>query len=152
VEIGKGLERYQGHPIPSSDAPLQSTTLRAVKKKELTLETVIYHNPRCSKSRATLKLLEERGLNPTIIEYLVSPPDKETLEKILSLLSLQPGDLMRRGESIYKELGLDNPALNNDELVQAMIDNPILIERPIVVAGDKARIGRPPEQVLEIFQ
>jgi len=116
------------------------------------LETVIYHNPRCSKSRATLKLLEERGLNPTIIEYLVNPPDKETLEKILSLLSLQPGDLMRRGEHIYKELGLDNPALNNDELVQAMIDNPILIERPIVVAGDKARIGRPPEQVLEIFQ
>ena len=116
------------------------------------METVIYHNPRCSKSRATLKLLEDRGLNPTIIEYLVSPPDKETLEKILSLLSLQPGDLMRRGESIYKELGLDNPALNNDELVQAMIDNPILIERPIVVAGDKARIGRPPEQVLEIFQ
>lgn len=116
------------------------------------METIIYHNPRCSKSRATLQLLEERGLKPTIIEYLVNPPDKETLEKILSLLSLHPGDLMRRGERIYKELGLDNPDLNNDELVQAMIDNPILIERPIVVAGDKVRIGRPPEQVLEILQ
>ena len=116
------------------------------------METVIYHNPRCSKSRATLQLLQERGLNPTIIEYLINPPDKETLETILSLLSLQPGELMRHRESIYKELDLGNPALNNDELVQAMIDNPILIERPIVVAGDRARIGRPPEQVLEIFQ
>ena len=116
------------------------------------METVIYHNPRCSKSRATLQLLQERGLNPTIIDYLNNPPDRETLEKILSLLSLQPVELMRSGESIYKELGLDNPSLNNDELIQAMIDNPILIERPIVVAGDRAKIGRPPENVLEIFQ
>ncbi len=116
------------------------------------METVIYHNPRCSKSRATLQLLRDRGLNPTVIEYLDDPPGKETLLKILSLLKLQPRQLMRRAESVYQELGLDNPDLSDDELVQAMLDNPILIERPIVLAGRMARIGRPPEQVLEILQ
>ena len=116
------------------------------------METVIYHNPRCSKSRATLQLLRDRGLNPTVIEYLVEPPGKETLLKILSLLTLQPRQLMRRTESVYQELRLDNPGLSDDELIQAMLDNPVLIERPIVLAGGMARIGRPPEQVLEILR
>ena len=116
------------------------------------MEIVIYHNPRCSKSRATLQLLQDRGVNPTVIEYLVNPPNKETLLKILSLLMLQPRQLMRRTESIYQELGLDNPSLSDDELIQMMLDYPVLIERPIVLAGEMARIGRPPEQVLEILQ
>ncbi len=77
------------------------------------MEIVIYHNPRCSKSRATLQLLQDRGVNPTVIEYLVNPPNKETLLKILSLLMLQPRQLMRRTESIYQELGLDNPSLTH---------------------------------------
>ncbi len=116
------------------------------------METIIYHNPRCSKSRATLQLLRDRGLNPTVIEYLIDPPGKETLLEILSLLALQPRQLMRRAESLYQELGLDNLDLGDDELIQAMLDNPVLIERPIVLAGGMARIGRPPEQVLEILR
>ena len=116
------------------------------------METFIYHNPRCSKSRATLQLLRDRGLNPTVIEYLIDPPSKEALLEILSLLSLQPRQLMRNTESAYQELGLDNPGLSDDELIQIMLDNPVLIERPIVLAGGMARIGRPPEQVLEILR
>ena len=116
------------------------------------METIIYHNPRCSKSRATLQLLRDRGLNPTVIEYLIDPPGMETLLEILSLLALQPRQLMRRAESLYQELSLDNPDLGDDELIQAMLDNPVLIERPIVLAGGMARIGRPPEQVLEILR
>ncbi len=116
------------------------------------METVIYHNPRCSKSRATLQLLHDHGVSPTVIEYLIDPPDRETLLKILTLLTLQPRQLMRRTESVYQELGLDDPGLSDDELIQMMLDNPVLIERPIVLAGGMARIGRPPELVLEILR
>ncbi len=115
------------------------------------MNITIYHNPRCSKSRQTLALLQERGLEPEIIEYLKTPPDKPTLEKILSLLDIEPRQLMRRKESAYKELALDDDSLGNDELIKAMIDNPVLIERPIVLANGKAAIGRPPENVLEIL-
>lgn len=115
------------------------------------METVIYHNPRCSKSRMTLQLLRAQGIEPTVIEYLDAPPDQAGLERILALLSLEPRQLMRRNETVYKALELDNPELDHEHLVQAMVENPILIERPIVVAGDQARIGRPPERVLEIL-
>ena len=110
----------------------------------------IYHNPRCSKSRQTLQLLEENGIEPKITKYLETPPDRKTLESILGMLSMEPRDLMRKREAEYKENGLDNPELSRDELIQAMLDHPRLIERPIVINKGKAAIGRPPESVLEI--
>lgn len=111
----------------------------------------IYHNPRCSKSRQTLQILEDRGEEITIVEYLKAPPSPVELKEILGLLQMGPRDLMRKGESVYKELVLDNEGLSEDELVNAMLDNPVLIERPIVVANGKAKIGRPPESVTEIL-
>ena len=114
-------------------------------------EVTIYHNPRCSKSRATLALLEEHGVTPRVVEYLSTPPDPATLKRLLGMLRLTPRELMRRKEAAYTELGLDDDDLGEDSLIEAMIANPILIERPIVVAGDKAVIGRPPENVLELI-
>ena len=115
-------------------------------------ETVtIYHNPRCSKSRATLELLKTEAVEPEVVEYLASPPDRETLESILDMLGLEPRDLMRRHETEYTEAGLDNPDLSRTELIAAMIEYPRLIERPIVVKDGKAAIGRPPEKVLDIL-
>lgn len=111
----------------------------------------IYHNPRCSKSRATLALLEEHGADPLIVDYLKAPPSAVELQAILKKLKMKPRDLMRKGEEVYKTLGLDNEKLTDEKLIRAMVDNPILIERPIVVMGAKARIGRPPESVLEIL-
>jgi len=115
------------------------------------MTVTIYHNPRCSKSRQTLALLEGRGIKPVIKEYLSDVPNKEELKIILAMLSKSPRDLMRKNESEYKENGLDNPALTEDELIQAMINAPKLIERPIVINNDKASIGRPPESVLDIL-
>ena len=110
----------------------------------------IYHNPRCSKSRQTLAMLQERGLEPTVIEYLKTPPDASTLKDLLRMLGLAPRDLMRKGETAYKELGLGDKGLADDRLIQAMVENPILIERPIVVRDGRAALGRPPESVLAI--
>jgi arsenate reductase (glutaredoxin) len=115
------------------------------------LSIKIYHNPRCSKSRQTLQLLEEKGIQPDIIEYLKVAPTKAELESVLNLLSLGPRELMRKGEAIYKELNLKDTSLNDEQLIAAMLENPILIERPIVLANDKAAIGRPPESVLDIL-
>lgn len=112
---------------------------------------VIYHNPRCSKSRETLALLEENGHAPLIVEYLKTPPSAAELQAILKKLKMKPRDLMRKGEAIYKELGLDDENLADEKLIKAMAENPILIERPIVVSGTKAKIGRPPESVLDIL-
>jgi arsenate reductase len=111
----------------------------------------MYHNPRCSKSRQTLALLQERGIEPQIIEYLSQPPSKSQLKKILSLLGMQPRDLMRKNEAQYKDNHLDDPSLSKDQLIDAMIQHPKLIERPIVVVGEKAALGRPPENILEIL-
>jgi len=111
----------------------------------------IYHNPHCSKSRQTLALLEDRQISPQVVDYLKTPPSADELRHILILLKLRPRELMRRKESVYQELGLDDPALSDDQLIAAMVANPILIERPIVVKGQRAAIGRPPEQVLEIL-
>ncbi len=111
----------------------------------------IYHNPRCSKSRQTLQLLHERGSEPEIVEYLKTPPSADELHRILDLMGMSPRDLMRRKESEYKASGADNPELSDDELIQLMVTHPKLIERPIVVNGGKAAIGRPPEQVLDIL-
>ena len=115
------------------------------------MSITIYHNPRCSKSRQTLALLQDRGVEPVVIEYLKSPPDAATLKKILSQLGMQPRELLRKKESAYKDKGLDRPGLSDDELITAMITDPVLIERPIVIANGRAAIGRPPEKVLEIL-
>jgi len=115
------------------------------------MNVTIYHNPRCSKSRATLKLLEEHGIEPEVIEYLQTPPDRATLDKILKMLGMEPRELMRAQEAVYKQAGLDNPKLSREQLISAMIEHPILIEPPIVVTRGKAAIGRPPENVLEIL-
>jgi len=111
----------------------------------------IYHNPRCSKSRQTLTLLEEQGAQLSIIKYLETPPSAAQLQKILTLLALAPRQLIRIKEAEYKALGLDDESLSNDELIAAMVATPKLIERPIVLANGKAAIGRPPENVLAIL-
>ncbi|WP_456412576.1 arsenate reductase (glutaredoxin) [Thiolapillus sp.] len=111
----------------------------------------IYHNPRCSKSRQTLQLLVDNNLKPEIVEYLKTPPSREELEQVLAMLNLEPRKLMRTKEKEYKALGLDNPDLGHDDLITAMLENPKLIERPIVIKDGKAAIGRPPQQVLEIL-
>jgi len=115
------------------------------------MSVTIYHNPRCSKSRQTLALLQENGIEPVIIEYLKHPPDYDELVKILDLLGLPPRGLMRTGEPVYKEKNLDDPSLSPERLISAMIENPILMERPVVLANGKAVIGRPPGNVLKII-
>lgn len=114
-------------------------------------EVTIYHNPRCSKSRQTLALLQDRGITPVVIKYLDTPPDADTLARILGLLGLAPRQLMRQKEEPYSNLGLDDQSLSDDFLIQAMVDNPVLIERPIVLANDQAALGRPPENVVSIL-
>ena len=111
----------------------------------------IFHNPRCSKSRQTKEILENQGVDANIVEYLKTPPTTAELEKILDMLGLEPRELMRKNESVYKENNLGDDSLTREQLIQAMVDNPILIERPIVIKGNKAAIGRPPEKVLEIL-
>ena len=111
----------------------------------------IYHNPRCSKSRQTLQLLEQQQLTPQVIQYLDTPPDAATLSRLLDMLGLTPRELMRKGEAEYKASGADDPSLSREQLIALMVRFPKLIERPIVVSGDKAVIGRPPERVLEIL-
>jgi arsenate reductase len=115
------------------------------------MTVTIYHNPRCSKSRATLELLRSRGIESTIIEYLKTPPSAAELDAILGQLGLEPRELMRKGEAPYKEAGLDNPSLDRSALIDAMVAHPVLIERPIVLANGKAAIGRPPENILAIL-
>ena len=116
------------------------------------MRTTIYHNPHCTKSRQTLALLKERGLAPTVIEYLRTPPDAATLRRVLALLGVGPRGLLRTGEPAYRELGLDDPGKTDDELIAAMVGHPVLIERPVVVVDDRrAAIGRPPENVLDIL-
>jgi arsenate reductase len=111
----------------------------------------IFHNPRCSKSRQTLQLLQDQGVEPEITEYLKTPPTKQQLIQVLDMLGMEPRELMRKKESEYREQGLDNPELTREQLIQAMIEHPKLIERPIVIKDGKAALGRPPEQVLDIL-
>jgi len=114
-------------------------------------DLTLYHNPRCSKSRGALELLEARGLAPTIVRYLETPPDAAQLRDLLSKLGITPRQLLRTGEDEYKALNLADTSLSDDQLIATMAANPKLIERPILVAGDKAVIGRPPEKILEIL-
>ncbi|TVT57623.1 MAG: arsenate reductase (glutaredoxin) [Sedimenticola thiotaurini] len=111
----------------------------------------IYHNPQCSKSRQTLQIIRDEGVDAEIIEYLKTPPSRDELIGLLDGLGLEPRQLMRQGEAEYQQAGLDNPDLTRDQLIQAMLDYPRLIERPIVVKDGKVIIGRPPERVLDIL-
>jgi arsenate reductase len=115
------------------------------------MTVTLYHNPRCSKSRATLELLKSKGIEPNIVEYLKTPPTAAELDAILKQLGIEPRALMRKGESAYQEAGLDDPNLDRAALIAAMTEHPVLIERPIVLANGKAAIGRPPENVLNIL-
>lgn len=113
----------------------------------------IYHNPRCSKSRETLSLLQANGVEPQVVLYLETPPDAQTLRSLLAMLGMKsPRELMRQKEDLYKSLNLADDRLSEEALIEAMVENPKLIERPVVVARGQARIGRPPEQVLEIVK
>lgn len=111
----------------------------------------IYHNPRCSKSRQTLALLEENGVAPQVVQYLDTPPDANTLRELLGKLGISARQLLRTGEDAYKELGLADKSVSEEALIEAMVAHPKLIERPIVVKGSKAVLGRPPENVLELI-
>ena len=115
------------------------------------MSITLYHNPRCSKSRQTLQLLEDRGVDVDIVKYLDTPPDAAGLERILTLLDMEPRQLMRKQQKEYKALGLDDDSLSREALIQAMVENPILIERPIAINNDRAALGRPPEHVLDIL-
>ena len=114
-------------------------------------DLTLYHNPRCSKSRSALQLLEERGLTPHIVRYLETPLDAEQLRELLSQLDISARQLLCSSEDEYKALGLHDTQLSEAQLIAAMVSHPKLIERPILVAGDKAVIGRPPEKILEIL-
>lgn len=114
-------------------------------------EVTLYHNPRCSKSRQTLALLEDRGIEPEIIEYLETPPDAATIAGLLGKLGIRAIELIRRGEAPFAELGLAGKEGDDAALVEAMVSHPVLIQRPIVTSGEQARIGRPPEAVLDIL-
>jgi arsenate reductase len=114
-------------------------------------DLTLYHNPRCSKSRSALELLEARGLAPTIVRYLDTPSDAPQLQDLLRKLGIGARQLLRTGEDDYKTLNLADSSLSDEQLIAAMVAHPKLIERPILIAGDKAAIGRPPENILEIL-
>jgi arsenate reductase len=111
----------------------------------------IYHNPRCTKSRQTLALIEQAGIEPDVVLYLENPPSEAELDRILKLLKLEPQDLMRKSEPIYAELGLAQKTLLRREAIKLLVEHPKLIERPIVVKGNKAVLGRPPENVCDLL-
>lgn len=115
------------------------------------MSVTIYHNPRCTKSRQGLKLLQEKGIEPVVVEYLKTPINKKILTDILNKLNMEPRDLMRKNEKDYKDNGLKDKSLSRDDLLEAMVKFPKLIERPVVVSGKKAALGRPTENILNII-
>jgi arsenate reductase (glutaredoxin) len=116
------------------------------------MKVTIFHNPRCSKSRETLALLRERGVEPLVVEYLKEPPDEATLTDLVRKLGVRPRELLRKKEAVFAELGLSAQLDDDGAIIRAMAVHPVLIERPIVVAGHRARLGRPPERILELLE
>lgn len=114
-------------------------------------KATIYHNPQCSNSRGALALMRERGIEPEVIEYLKDPPTRAQLADLVSRMGIRPRDLLRAKESVYAELGLDDPKLTDDQLIDAMVAHPVLMNRPIVVTPVGTRLCRPPENVLDIL-
>jgi arsenate reductase (glutaredoxin) len=127
-----------------------SNFIRGMKNKTK-ITCTIYHNPHCSKSRATLALLRENGIEPNVVEYLKTPPSATELKSILKKLNMRPDELIRKGEDLYRD-SLSVKKLSDEQLIATMVDNPVLIERPIVVLGDRAEIGRPPENILPLLK
>ena len=117
----------------------------------MNLKTVIYHNPRCSKSRQTLALLEDNGISPEVVEYLKDGLDAPVLRRIIEMLKLSPSAILRKKEDAYGESGLEETS-SEAQIIEAIIKNPILLERPIVVHGERAVLGRPPENILTILK
>ena len=115
------------------------------------MTVTVYHNPRCSKSRAAMEYLEENGIEAEVVKYMDSPPDANDIKELLSMLGMSPRELMRKHEKVFKEAGLDDPTFTDDELIEAMAQCPSLIERPIVVNNGKAVLARPPETVQDIL-
>ncbi|MEZ5813013.1 MAG: arsenate reductase (glutaredoxin) [Rhizobiaceae bacterium] len=115
------------------------------------MTVTIYHNPRCSTSRNTLAIIREHGIEPEIVEYLKTPPDRDLIVELLAATGLSPRELVRAKQAEFSELGLDDPAVTDDQLIDAMAAHPVLIERPVVVAPKGARLCRPKERVLEIL-
>ena len=140
-----GNSSYFSDYTPSLLSGVALTTMGLMNK------VTIYHNPRCSKSRQTLELLKERDIDPEIILYLETAPSSSELTTLVSLLGMTPRELLRTSELEYKEMRLDDTDLSDADIIKAMVDAPILIQRPIVVCGDRASLGRPPEQVLDII-
>ncbi len=122
-----------------------------ISMSESIMDVTIFHNPRCSKSRQTLQLIQEQGIEPTIRLYLEDCPSAKEIKEILAKLNISPRELLRKGEDAYKENQLSNKELSDAALIKAMVEFPKLIERPIVIKGNQAKLGRPPEQVLEIL-
>lgn len=120
------------------------------KKGQLMTTVTIWHNPRCSKSRAALAILEENGITPTEFRYLETPPSKSDIITVLAALEIDARDIVRKGEAVYKSLNLSAQS-TNEEILNALVENPILIERPIILSGDRAVIGRPPENVTSLL-
>ncbi len=116
------------------------------------MKAIIYHNPRCSKSRATIALLEAKGVELDVVEYLNTPPSEKTLRALVTKLGLKPKDLVRSGETEFKDAGVDLQSASEEQIVALMAAHPKLIQRPIVEVGETARIGRPPEAVLDLFE
>ncbi|MGB5309080.1 MAG: arsenate reductase (glutaredoxin) [Arenicellales bacterium] len=114
------------------------------------MTVTVYHNPRCSKSRAAMEYLEEHGIEADVVKYIDSPPDANDIKELLSMLGMSPRELMRKHEKVFKDAGLDDPTFTDDELIEAMAQCPSLIERPIVVNNGKAVLARPPETVQDI--
>lgn len=143
---------YNGLATQINTRRLQAMTVRfKFISKVNSLKVQILHNPRCSKSRATLQLLQDHGIEPDIILYQQAPPGIDAITDILEMLGMTPRELLRKGQPEYKQMGLDNDQLSDQQLIEAMHAAPILIERPIVLANGKASIGRPPESVLDIL-
>lgn len=115
------------------------------------MTVTVYHNPRCSKSRAAMEYLEENGIEADVVKYMDSPPDANDIKDLLSMLGMTPRELMRKHEKVFKDAGLDDPTFTDDELIEAMAQCPSLIERPIVVNNGKAVLARPPETVQDIL-
>ncbi len=125
--------------------------INLIEGNEMSDLTTIYHNPRCSKSRAAMELLTEKGMQLEVVKYLDTPPDRESMEELLNMLGLEPRELMRKGESEYKDNNLDDANLSRDQLIDAMLKFPKLIERPIVIKDGKAAIGRPIQNIIDIL-
>lgn len=120
------------------------------KRGQLMTTVTIWHNPRCSKSRSALAILEENGVTPTEVRYLETPPSKSDIVTVLAALAMEAKDIVRKGEAVYKTLNLSAQS-TNEEILNALVENPILIERPIIISGDRAVIGRPPENVTSLL-